>query len=313
MERNRSIDAFRGVAILGMIFFTVTLKISSTLPDPLRHNVRDSVHIGDFVLPLFLFASGLSLAYYVEKGKKENRMQFLRKVIDRFGKLAFVGLSLSFFSAYGFLEMDEVMLIAISFLACIALERLDWKILICLVLLIDLTYLILMRTDRVDIFERHYLGGYPASLYYLQIMLIGSMIGKGILKKSLFTRDNLIIVSFVILFFIFFRMFIPINKLSVSPSFMLLSILFSFLLFSILHKFKLHERVSGQLEYMGQRPMRFWLLMYILVIIPLRFWAELSQKTHPLDLQWPLTLVFCGAVMLLFWRVSRIFDELIHK
>jgi len=312
MGRNRTIDAFRGISILGMIFFTVTLKISSTLPDPLRHNVRDSLHIGDFVLPLFLFASGLSLAYYVEKGKKENRMQFLRKVIGRFGKLAFVGLSLSFFSAYGFLEMDEVMLIAISFLACIALERLDWKILICLVLLIDLTYLILMRTDRRDIFEGHYLGGYPAILYYLQIMLIGSMIGKGIVKKGLFTRDNIIIISFVLLFFIFFLMFIPVDKLTVSPSFMLLSILLSFLVFSMLHILKLHERILGQLEYMGQRPLRFWLLMYILVIIPLRFWTELSQRTRPLDLDWPLALLFCGAVMLLFWWVSRIFDELIH-
>ena len=55
-----------------MVFFTVTLRLSSDLPDPLRHNVWGSLHLGDFVLPMFLFASGLSLAYFLQKREKEQ-------------------------------------------------------------------------------------------------------------------------------------------------------------------------------------------------------------------------------------------------
>ena len=66
-RRNRAIDAHRGLAILGMVFFSLTIRLSADLPGPLKHNVRNSLHIGDLVLPMFLFASGLSLAYFLEK------------------------------------------------------------------------------------------------------------------------------------------------------------------------------------------------------------------------------------------------------
>jgi len=310
MERNRTIDAFRGLAILGMIFFTVSLKISSNLPDLLRHNVRDSVHIGDFVLPMFLFASGLSLAYYIERGKKEHRKVFLGKVMRRFGNLALVGLSLSYFSANGLLEMDEVMLIAILFLVSVFLSRLDWKILLCIVFLIDLSFLILIRCDLFDIFKGHYLGGYPAAFYYLQIMLTGLMIGKGIVVKEPLCRRNIMIISLVLLFFLLFWSFIPIEKLSASPSYMLLSILLSFLVFSVMNKVKLHNRIARELEYMGRKPLRFWIMMFISSIIPLRFWAELSQNARPLDLHWPLTVVVSMGLVVLLWGISRILDNL---
>ena len=59
-------DAFRGLAIVGMVFFTLTLKLSRNLPDILKHNVSGSLHLGDFVLPMFIFGSGISLAYSKE-------------------------------------------------------------------------------------------------------------------------------------------------------------------------------------------------------------------------------------------------------
>ena len=125
MDRYQPIDAFRGLAILGMVFFTATLRLASNLPDILRHNVWGSIHLGDFILPMFLFASGLSLAFYLQKyGKKILHKKMLRRFII----LALIGFSLSIFSAYGFLEMDEVMLSALLFITCVALSKLDWKI-----------------------------------------------------------------------------------------------------------------------------------------------------------------------------------------
>jgi len=135
MIRNQSIDAFRGLAIIGMVFFTLTLRLSRNLPEILRHNVWESVHLGDFILPIFLFASGLSLAYFIQEREKQNT--FSRDVVKRFGKLALVGISLSFFSAYVFLGMDEVILSAILFIACVALSKLDWKTILIIIFFIN--------------------------------------------------------------------------------------------------------------------------------------------------------------------------------
>ncbi len=68
--RIRSIDVFRGISILLMVFFTLILRLSDSLPVLIIHNVRESIHLGDFVLPMFLFASGISLVFFAKKRKK---------------------------------------------------------------------------------------------------------------------------------------------------------------------------------------------------------------------------------------------------
>jgi predicted acyltransferase len=306
MVRHRSIDAFRGFAILGMIFFTVTLRLSSDLPDSLRHNVWGSIHLGDFILPMFLFASGLSLAYFLRKREKEERKVFWVDVIKRFAKLAFVGVSLSFFSAYGFLEMDEVMLCALLFIVCVALSRLDWKIVLGIIFFINLSYIFLMQLNQVDIFIGHYLGGYPATLYYLPVMLTGLTIGKGIISEKLWCEKNKIFVVMIFIFFILFRVFIPINKMTVSPPFIMLSILFSFLVFAVIEIVLCNIGVMNKLENMGRKPLRYWVMLYIVFIIPLWFYVEFSRQTLPLQIYWPIGIVISLGLMLFLWSTFHI-------
>jgi len=306
MVRRRSIDAFRGLAILGMVFFTVTLRLSSDLPDSLRHNVWGYVHLGDFVLPMFLFASGLSLAYFLRKREKEERRVFLVDVIERFAKLAVVGVSLSFFSAYGFLEMDEVMLCALLFIACVVLSRLDWKVVLGIIFFINLSYIFLMQLNQVDIFIGHYLGGYPATLYYLPVMLTGLTIGKGIISEKLWCEKNKIFVVMIFVFFIIFRVFIPINKMTASPPFIMLSILFSFLVFAVMEVVLCNIGVMNKLENMGRKPLRYWIMMYIVFIIPLWFYVEFSGQTLPLQIYWPIGVVISLGLMLFLWGTSHI-------
>ena len=289
-----------------MIFFTVTLRLSSDLPDSLRHNVWGSVHLGDFILPMFLFASGLSLAYFLRKREKEERKVFLVDVIKRFAKLAFVGVSLSFFSAYGFLEMDEVMLCALLFIACVALSRLDWKIVLGIIFFINLSYIFLMQLNQVDIFIGHYLGGYPATLYYLPVMLTGLTIGKGIISEKLWCEKNKIFVVMIFIFFILFRVFIPINKMTASPPFIMLSILFSFLVFAVIEIVLCNIGVMNKLENMGRKPLRYWVMLYIVFIIPLWFYVEFSRQTLPLQIYWPIGIVISLGLMLFLWSTFHI-------
>jgi len=308
MVRYLPIDAFRGLTILGMVFFTVTLRLSSDLPELLRHNVWGSLRLGDFVLPMFLFASGLSLAYYIQKREKDGKTIFLKSVSTRFGKLALVVILLSFFSASGFLEMDEVMLSAILFVVCIVLYKLDWRIHLGIIFVINCSYLVLLHFQVTDIFIGHYLGGYPAALYYLPVMLVGLMISKAIISKKLWCEQNAITFLIIGVFFVIFWGLIPINKLTATPSFIMLSILFSLLVFALIERISRKIQSVQELEYLGRKPIRYWILMYIVFIIPLWFYIEVSKLTLPLSLHWPFGILISLGLMVLFWAVSHMID-----
>jgi len=312
MDRDHTIDAFRGFSIIGMVFFTVTLRLSSDLPEPLRHNVWGSLHLGDFVLPMFLFASGLSLAYFLHKKEREEQNVFLQDVLGRFGKLTLVGILLSFFSAYGFLEMDEVMLSAILFIVCVAFSKFDWKIVLGIIFFINISYIVIFQLGWINIFIGHYLGGYPAALYYLPVMLIGLIIGKGIISKGLWCERNILTILLIFVFFIIFWGFIPINKMTASPSFIMLSILFSFLIFAVMGKIVTNITSFRELEYLGRKPLRYWILMYIIFIIPLWFYIEYTGRVLPLYLPWFIGVALSLGLMMLFWIISHIIDKSIH-
>ena len=119
-HRNHTLDVLRGFAILGMVFFTVILQLGKDLPDFLTHNVRGQAHIGDFVFPLFLFASGMSVAYFINKRKSKTKTEFLLDVIERAGKLIGISFLLSIFSTGSILGVDEIMISAIMFVFAVA-------------------------------------------------------------------------------------------------------------------------------------------------------------------------------------------------
>jgi hypothetical protein len=302
MNRDHSIDSFRGIAIIGMVFFTITLRLSNNLPNIIRHNVWGSVHLGDFILPMFLFASGLSLAFYLEKNEK-NKL-FNKKVFGRFFKLVLIGISLSIFSAYGFLEMDEVMLSALLFIACIGLSKLNWKVIIGIIFIINLSYLLLIQFDYVSIFYGHYLGGYPSALYYLPVMLTGLIIGKGIYSEKLWIKKNIITIMMIFIFFLIFLIFIPLNKMTATPTFIMLSILFSFLVFIIIDKIIYKIGSLKNLEHIGKKPLRYWLLMYIIFLIPLWFIIEFYNLSFPLNINWYFSIIICIGLIALFYLIS---------
>ena len=209
MRRNAAIDAFRGLSILAMVFFTFTLALSSNLPDILKHNVRGSFHAGDLVLPMFVFASGMSLAYYLEKRADCDAASRWKDIASRFIKLAAVAVVLSPFSGRGFLQMDEIMLIAICFLACSALYPCSWGVQALILILISISYLALIQNDWATVFEDLYLGGYAAVPYYLPVMLSGTMVAKSVMHGGTACRRNIWVAVIAAVVFIALAPFIP--------------------------------------------------------------------------------------------------------
>ena len=311
MGRNRSIDAFRGLAIVGMVFFSLTLKLSQELPEVLRHNARGMLHLGDLVLPMFLFASGMSLAYFLKKNEKVKENKLYSKVLGRVAKLAIVGISLSYFSAFGFLQMDEVMLAAILFMVCLILSWVDWKVSLGLVLAIDLSYLVLMHYGWDGVFPEFYLGGYLATVYYLPIMLTGFLIGKGMLSDKLWCRINLVILAFIVLCFCITLILYPMDKLAVTPSFMMFAILFSIFIFTIIDLIIRNLNGSTPLEYLGRKPLRYWLMMYLFFMIPLIIYSKINDLYLPLEIHWMAGVGIALGFMLVFGIFSLILDKII--
>ncbi len=308
--RNRSIDAFRGLSIILMVFFTVIRLLSDNLPFLLNHNVRDAAHTGDFVLPMFLFASGLSIAYFLESRKHLTPPAFRKDIASRFLKLAAVGIILSPYSTRGFLEMDEVMLSALLFVTCIALSRLDWRPILMIIFVINTSYLFINEAGWTGEFENYYLGGYLAAIYYLPVMLVGMLIGKGIISRNLLSRENRIILMAVTLMFFISYSYTSVDKLSATPSFMMLSILVCFLLYYLVDLIVSKIGSIKELESPGRKPFRYWIMMYAFFIIPLKLWIESTGETLPLDFQWPLAIVVSILFMIILWMVSKILDYL---
>jgi predicted acyltransferase len=290
-----------------MVFYTISCRIGRPLPDILQHNVAGSVHFGDFVLPFFLFASGMSLVFFHEKRKKKKGSDYALDVIERFGKLALVSFLLSPFMTGSILQMEEVMLSAILFLACIVVVSLPEAALLLLSLLVFALYF--MNLWAIPDPSLVYLGGYAAAPFYLPVMLFGLMAGRRMNEKK--GMGQLIAVATLLA--IALLALVPADKMSVTPSFMALSVLVSLALYSAVDAL-LGKSASGafwaQLEYLGQRPIRYWVLMFVLVVAPISFYALATTDELPLAVPWEAGVLFAVGCIPALYLVSVLIDRI---
>lgn len=291
--RVRAIDTFRGLSILLMVFFTMLARLSGSLPDFLDHNVPGSLHFGDFVLPMFLFASGMSLVFFYRKYRKR---QFALETIERFGKLVMIAFLLSPFSSGMFFGMDEVMLSALCFIPGILLVSFPSIVIAAGGLAVFLLYFILQTLQMLPDFTAYYLGGYPAAVFYLPVMLGGVIAAKNI------ERTKELLVGAVMLSAVMLLIFPP-YKMSASPTFMMLSIALSLAFLLAAQRFG-----SQALEYLGRRPLRYWTLMFVVLVVPITFYAISSRSNLPLNLGWYHALVLSVASILGLYILSKLID-----
>ena len=294
--RVRAIDVFRGLSIVLMVFFSIICRLSDSLPDSLKHNVESSLHVGDFVLPMFLFASGMSLVFYTRKREKKKKSEHLLDIVERFGKLAGIAILLSPFSAGGLFEMDEVMLSALLFVPSIILLGFSEAVIFTVALLVFVLYFALQGMFMLPDFTAHDLGGYAAAIFYLPVMLGGVLAAKRINETG-----KLLAVATLV--FLLLLVLAPPYRISVSPSFMALSVAFSLAVFTIVKHVK-----SGFLEYLGRKPLRYWVLMFVVLIVPITFYTLFSGSWLPLGLGWEAALAITSMSLLLLYLISKAMD-----
>lgn len=300
--RVRSIDVFRGLGIVSMVFFTLIVIFSDNLPDLLAHNEPGSIHIGDFVLPIFLFASGMSLVFYDRKHSEKGGRDYALDVIERAGRLAIVWVFISPFSSGETLGMDEIILSVLLFIPSLILLRIGkWAVLIGALVPI-IAYIVLYYSAALPDFSAHYLGGFPAALFYLPVMLAGVMAGQSMGETGNWKPKNLIIGA--MLASAILLLLIPPYKNDASPSFMALSVLVSLIIFSIIWRIDLPA-----LGYLGREPLRYWILMFVLLIIPIGFYLYATRK-EVIGMDWPLAVALALPAMALLYLASAALDRL---
>ena len=120
-------------------------------------------------------------------------------------------------------------------------------------------------------------------------------------------------IGMVFIFFIVLWAFIPLTKIPASPPYIMLSILLSFLVFAVMTKVVPNVSFSRGLEHIGRTPLRYWLMMYIVFIIPAIFYIESSGQNFPLHIHWPIGIALSLGLMILLWGISHIIDRTIKK
>ncbi|KAK9064475.1 hypothetical protein SSX86_015857 [Deinandra increscens subsp. villosa] len=89
-RRIASLDVFRGLSIFLMVLVDYG---GSSLP-VIAHAPWNGLHLADFVMPMFLFAAGVSLAIVYKHQKVQNRYEATWKALVRAGKLFILGVFL---------------------------------------------------------------------------------------------------------------------------------------------------------------------------------------------------------------------------
>lgn len=238
-----------------MIIFSVGIRIWDK--SIFTHNVLHEVHVGDFVLPMFIFASGLSVYHFKQKYKND----FLR-LIERSAVIFYVWVLLSVFIA-GFLKMDELILGGILFIPGYLLCNLRKEILLGMCVILLFSYPILNSIIN----PTEYLGGFGSAYFYFSITLIGILI----------SRKESYILTFALILTIICMIFFPIDKTTASPSFMGAGIIFCILAYHLLiyleKILKLDLYVDSfpikQLIFISKHPVACWIIMVVLMIIPI--------------------------------------------
>lgn len=279
--RDSQLDLLRGVAVAGMFFFSFVATLSDSLPSGLTHNVPGKLLVGDFVLTLFLFCSGVSLALVCSRYETLWTRDVWRKLSIRLFQMVAVSVFITPFSASAVLGMDEMMLNAVltvpAFLVIACGRKWVWVTAFVVWVVRD----ILVSVGVVPALPTVYLGGYPLAVFWLPIILGGALVWS--LSEREIARQLMVWVGLLVLSVVLSGW--P-DKMALTPSFGVLSICVALVMLLVFRRYGVRCR---WLEYFGSKPLRMWCMMFCL-LGPTRLYAEIVHKRMVLSLS-PLTAV----------------------
>lgn len=304
IARDVQLDLLRGIAVAGMFFYSFTFTLSDSLPLLLSHNITDKLLPGDLVLSLFLFCSGISLALVRERHQQLRDVRFWSRLVTRIGHMVFVSIFITPFSVGRVLGMDEMMLNVVLTIPALLIIGFGSRVIWSTVVGIWILYLVLAYMSVIPEPPSQYLGGYPMALFWLPILLGGTLAyfeaSRDVwLKLSIFL--TLLVTAVLVDGW-------P-NKMRVNPAFGALSVAFCLLVLATLRSCALRCK---WLEYFGSKPLRMWVLLFCL-LGPVRLYGETQLKRSVLQLSPTSAVLISVCWMWCSYCISRGWDRLVAK
>lgn len=281
---------------MGMFFYSVVGTLSRNLPAILEHNVAGRLRLGDFVLSLFLFSSGMSLAIVRSRYETLWRLSLWRNVAKRLGLMLFASAIITPFSTGTFGGMDEVMLNAALTIPTLLLASASVTTNIVVIVSIALLYYTLPYLGVTIPPSVEYLGGYKGAIFFLPVVVAGTLVCYSWRERALRHTYMWALATVVT-----WALLGAPDKLLLTPSFMALSCLLGSLTLYSLGRFSIG---NSWMEYCGRHSLRMWCLMFVL-IAPLRLYAETKLHARQLDCE-PWAAV---AIALLWMGISYGFSQ----
>lgn len=300
-SRDRQLDMLRGIAVMGMFFYSVVGTLSRELPPLLEHNISGKIRLGDFVLSLFLFSSGMSLAILRRRYTTLWRITLWKNLAKRLFLMLAASAFITPFSTGTFGGMDEVMLNAILTIPTLLLAGAGTFTTLGAIGCVALLYYVLPPLGVTVISPAQYLGGYKGAIFFLPVLTAGTLICDSWRERALRHACVWALVTVGMCVFLGTP-----DKMLLTPSFMSLSCCVCALTLYTLGRFSIR---STWMEYCGRHSLRMWCLMFVL-IAPVRLYAETILHARQLTLGCGESVLIAVFWMMLSYVVSRAWDTL---
>ena len=313
--RILGLDHLRGFGIILVIVFSLWQWMYYPVPEfsLLVHNQNGQFRFGDLIFPLFLFCSGVSAWLLCSKLRQSGRT--IAEAEKKYLLLILTALVIS--AAHLFTPFpDEVMMIAVC---NVILFNLLWsnvsrKSLIAASILLPLM-LFAFKSLSPDIWKMvgdFYLGGWLGLLYYLPIVIIGSVIAQDTLPGGKFEPKTAFkaIEKWLAIFLaaaIISALIFPIDKMGISPSFLPVAMLACASLFWLF--LNICDQMgfnSGFLRLIGAHSLWGWALLFFVS------GGIFAQKKMG-DFDPSIYLPFCALLLLLLYAALWIREKTRNK
>lgn len=286
---------------MGMFFYSVVGTLSRDLPPLLEHNIPGKLRLGDFVLSLFLFSSGMSLAILRRRYDTLWRLTLWTSTIKRLSLMLFASAFITPFSTGRFGGMDEVMLNAILTVPTLLLASAGTLTNTAVIIFIALIYYVLPLLGMTTFPSVQYLGGYKGAIFFLPVLAAGTLVSHSWRERAL--RHTCV---WALMTAGMWTLLGTPDKMLLTPSFMALSCCVSTLTLYALGRFSI---CNTWMEYCGRHSLRMWCLMFVL-IGPARLYAETNLHARQLTLGSGEAVIIAMLWMMMSYAMSRGWDKL---
>ncbi len=266
--RSGWLDHYRGFGIILVLFFSLYGWMYSGDAGFFRHNMPNEIHAGDFVFPMFVFASGVSMWHFRRKLRKG--WNGFADGAEKFAGLLVAAIIISAFRLFQPYFPDEVALIALSCLIIFPVYFLLGKKGVAGYAAASLIFFAFGKTalgiQAWEMLRIGNLGGWLAAPYYAAILALGALAAEYSLGKNRnaakgFAHSGIAYAALSVPLLFFFPPF----KMENSVSFMMLSASGGAIcMAACMRIFEVGRIRLGFVEAMGQKSLSGWAVYYFL-------------------------------------------------